>query len=433
MPYTHRRKSSIEIVPALRRVTPRGESIDLEKIEPCVCVVGVGFVGESLLREFGHVFKSIGFDISQKRVDELKPAFKGLPNVTLTADQEQLGRATHFLISVPTLLKEDRTVNLSHLISAVGMVLNYARPGAAIVLESSVCVGTTRQLFDAYKDTYHCGMSPERVDPGRVVPTAKAIPKLVSGLTPKALSLIQAVYGQVFDQVVPVSSPETAEMTKLFENCYRMINIAYVNEMADAARSHGVDPDEMIRAASSKPYGYTPFTPGLGVGGHCIPVNPFYLFANNKNLPVLEKATAQMWARPGSKARRFHRRTSSNSTSSSSASASTSANHHHRHAAAPPRILVVGLGFKPGQSVLSCSPGVAFAERLRKLGCSRLAFYDPLVQSDAVAWMEKLADEAWSPRYLEENFDAVAVCMRQEGVDFGVLDKLQRVTVQEFK
>ncbi|KAK7529406.1 UDP-N-acetyl-D-mannosamine 6-dehydrogenase [Phyllosticta citricarpa] len=417
MPYTHRRNRSNEITPALGRVTPRGESIDIRKIEPCVCVVGVGFVGESLLREFGHVFKSIGFDISQKRIDELKWAFKDLPNVTLTADKEQLGRATHYLISVPTLLKEDRTVNLSHLLSAVSMVMGCARPGAAIVLESSVCVGTTRQLFAAYQDNYHCGMSPERVDPGRVAPTAKAIPKLVSGLTPKALNLIQSLYGQVFDHVVPVSSPETAEMTKLFENCYRMVNIAYVNEMADAARSHGVDPDEMIRAASSKPYGYTPFSPGLGVGGHCIPVNPFYLFANNKNLPVLEKATAQMWKRPSTKAKSFHRRTSS-----------ASADHL-------PRILVVGLGFKPGQSVLSCSPGISFAERLHKMGCRRLAFYDPLVQHEAVDWMEKLDDASWNPKYLEENFDAVAICMRQAGVDFGVVEKLQtdKIKVQEFK
>ncbi|KAK8151725.1 UDP-N-acetyl-D-mannosamine 6-dehydrogenase [Phyllosticta citrichinensis] len=417
MPFTHRRNRSNEITPALRRVTPRGDSIDIQKIEPCVCVVGVGFVGESLLREFGHVFKSIGFDISQKRIDELKRAFKDLPNVTLTADKEQLGRVTHYLISVPTLLKEDRSVNLSHLLSAVSMVMGYARPGAAIVLESSVCVGTTRQLFSAYQDNYHCGMSPERVDPGRVAPTAKAIPKLVSGLTPKALNLIQSLYAQVFDHVVPVSSPETAEMTKLFENCYRMINIAYVNEMADAARSHGVDPDEMIRAASSKPYGYTPFSPGLGVGGHCIPVNPFYLFANNKNLPVLEKATAQMWKRPDTKARTFHRRTSSAS------------------ADRLPRILVVGLGFKPGQSVLSCSPGISFAERLRKLGCRRLAFYDPLVQPEAVDWMEKLDGASWDPRYLEDNFDAVAICMRQTGVDFGVVEKLQlgRIKVQEFQ
>jgi nucleotide sugar dehydrogenase len=417
--YPHRRKASIPTVPKLRRASPRNE-VDIEKVKPVVCIVGVGYVGESLLREFGQVFNSIGFDISQDRIDELEKSYKCFPKVTLTTDIEKLDRATHYLISVPTLLRDDRSVNLDHLTSAVNMVLKFARPGSAIVIESSVCVGTTRQLFNAFKNTHHCGMSPERVDPGRIAPVAKEIPKLVSGLTPKALNVIQSLYAQVFNHVVPVSSPETAEMTKLFENCQRMINIAYVNEMADAARNHGVDAEEMIRAASSKPYGFTPFFPSLGVGGHCIPINPYYLLANNPNLPVLEKATAQMWKRPGMKARKLHNRASLALPDRS------------------PRILVVGIGYKPGQSVLSCSPGLAFVKKLRKLGCKRLAYYDPLVQLDArEETMEKLQDPLWNSAYLEENFDAIAICQRQTGVDFGVLGKLQgnrasRVIVQEF-
>ncbi|KAF1960997.1 UDP-N-acetyl-D-mannosamine 6-dehydrogenase [Byssothecium circinans] len=419
MAYTHRRKPSNQIVPTLRRVSPRRDIIDIQTITPCVCIVGVGYVGESLLREFSRRFKTIGFDISQQRIDALKKSYQCLPNVTLTTDTEKLAQATHYLISVPTLLKDDQSVNLIHVLSAISMVLSYARPGSAIVLESTVCVGTTRQFFTSYKDTYHCGMSPERVDPGRPSPTAKEIPKLVSGLTPKALDVIQSLYAKVFDKVIPVSSPETAEMTKLFENCQRMINIAYVNEMADAAQTHGVDPHEMIQAASSKPYGFTPFSPGLGVGGHCIPVNPFYLFANNKNLPVLGKATAQMRKRPRTKARKLHELVSS-----------TLADHS-------PRILVVGLGYKPGQSVLSCSPGLAFARKLRNLGCSRLAFYDPLVQREDVKWIEKLEDVLWCTQYLDENFDAIAICIRQMGVDFGVLETLQKmgsgIKVQEFR
>ncbi|KKY25838.1 putative udp-glucose dehydrogenase udp-mannac [Diplodia seriata] len=415
MPYTHCRRRSNRSPPALHRVTPSGDFVDVAKSEPFICVVGVGFVGESLLREFGRVFRSIGFDISQKRVDELRPSFKSQENTTLTTEKSMLSTATHYLISVPTLLKEDRTVDLSHLISAVKMVLSYARPGCVIVIESSVSVGTTRHLFARYKGVFHCGMSPERVDPGRVSPPAKAIPKIISGLTPKSLDAIQAVYSTVFDAVVPVSKPEVAEMTKLFENCYRMVNIAYVNEMADAARSHGVDPREMIAAASSKPYGFTSFHPGLGVGGHCIPINPFYLFANNRNLPVLEKATAKMWQRPGRIARGFYRRTSA------------------VQKGVPPRILVVGMGFKPGQSVLSCSPGVAFAEKLCSLGCARLSFYDPLVSKGHLDWMDKLEDGQWTPEYIDANFDAIAICSRQTGVDFGIVTKLQKAKVQELE
>lgn len=417
MTYSHRYKNASPIVPRGRPILSHQIAIDIESVEPCVCVIGVGFVGEALLREFGRVFNSIGFDISQKRIEELAKSFTSLPNVTLTTDMASLSQATHYLISVPTPLKRDRSVNMIHLVSAISTTFKQARPGSVIVLESSVCVGTTRQFFSAYKDVYHCGMSPERVDPGRTQPTAKEITKLVSGLTPKALVVIQSIYAKVFDHVVPVSSPETAEMTKLFENCQRMINIAYVNEMADAARSHGVDPDEMIHAASSKPYGFTPYTPGLGVGGTCIPINPFYLFANNKNLPVLEEATAQMRKRPSTKARKFHTRITSSLSGRS------------------PRVLVVGIGYKPGQSLLSGSPGLAFAERLRRLGCSRLAFYDPLVQGEALGWMEKLQEVSWHSLYLEKNFDAIAICLRQTNIDFRVIEKLHtsKVIVQEFR
>ncbi|KAF2090453.1 UDP-N-acetyl-D-mannosamine 6-dehydrogenase [Saccharata proteae CBS 121410] len=398
MPYTHTRYRS-------RSAEPR---------EPVICIVGVGFVGESLLREFGTRFSAIGFDISETRIEELRKIFKGRERITVTSDLETLAWATHYLIAVPTLLKDDRSIDLSHLVSAVSMVLRYARPGCTIVIESSVSVGTTRKVLGPYKDVYYCGMSPERVDPGRISPTAAEIPKIVSGLTPKACAAIQAVYGQVYHQIVPVSKPEVAEMTKLFENCYRMVNIAYVNEMADAARSHGINPQEMIDAASTKPYGFTAFQTGLGVGGHCIPVNPFYLFANNGSLPVLEKATARMWQRPKRLASSFYRRITTGTEHSN------------------PRILVVGMGFKPGQAVLSCSPGLMFAERLRELGCDRLVFHDPLVDQERISWMEKLDDGNWNPDYIDQSFDAVAICTQQVGIDYTVTKGLRVAKLQQF-
>ncbi|KAF2138289.1 uncharacterized protein K452DRAFT_353155 [Aplosporella prunicola CBS 121167] len=415
MPYTKRRKNPQEASSNVRRAARGEKLVEVDISDPCICVVGVGFVGEALLREFGHKFRSIGFDISNDRIEELRSLLKGYTNITLTTNKDALASATHYLISVPTLLKEDRSVDLSHLLSAITMVLSYARPGCVIVIESSVSVGTTRQIFGPYQGIFHCGMSPERVDPGRIIPTAKEVPKIVSGLTTKSLAAIKNIYAQAFDHIVPVSKPEVAEMTKLFENCYRMVNVAYVNEMADAARSHGVDPTEMIQAASSKPYGFTPFQPGLGVGGHCIPINPFYLFANNKHLPVLEKATAKMWQRPVKVARSVHRRITTMTKGK------------------PPRILVVGMGFKPGQSVLSCSPGLAFAEKLRDLGCARLTFYDPLVPQDHIRWMEKLKEEDWNQQIIDEQFDAVAICVRQTGVNFKVTEMLQRAKVHAFQ
>ncbi|KAK5453633.1 hypothetical protein LTS15_006820 [Exophiala xenobiotica] len=374
-----------------------------------VAIVGVGFVGEALLREFSHVHHTIGFDISDARINDLRTKYKGEERMTLTTDETALDQATHFLISVPTLMKADHSVDVSYLKSALSTVFRHAKPGSTIVIESTVSVGTTRQLFSSVQQHFNCGMSPERVDPGRTFPAACDIPKIISGLTPSALEVIERLYSTVFNRVVPVSKPEIAEMTKLFENCYRMINIAYANEVSDACRTLGLDPNEVIDAAATKPYGFQAFRPGLGVGGHCIPVNPSYLLQTCPNLPVLEQSTKIMRERPLKLARELH------SHCCSTALASTDLR---------PRILVIGVGFKPGQSVLSHSPGIDFANELQNCGCDRLAFYDPLVSQSAVPWMEKLEDDAFNPSEVAADFDVVAVCTRQHGVDFSVLEHL---------
>ena len=262
--------------------------------EVVVCIIGVGYVGKELLDGFGKVFTSIGFDVSQPRLDFIAPGFADFEKVTLTSDVTQLAKGTHYLIAVPTNLHKDHSVNATHLLSAISMVATHARPGATVVIESSVSVGMTRAFLSQYAGTLKCGMSPERVDPGRSSPTLIEIPKVISGLDQESLVAIHDVYSKVFSHVVPVSKPEVAEMTKLYENCYRMVNIAYVNEIADACKNHDINPNEVIDAAATKPFGFQPFRPGLGVGGHCIPVNPYYLFVNNE-LPVLEFASTRMW------------------------------------------------------------------------------------------------------------------------------------------
>lgn len=233
--------------------------------DPHVCVVGVGYVGEILLKEFGSVFPAIGFDISEKRLQTIKPDFARLKNVRLTSSTAVFKEATHFCISVPTLLREDKSVNTDHLIRAIAMVTANARPGSTIVIESSVSVGMTRALLGPFSSRFHCGMSPERVDPGRTLPAAHEIPKIISALTEPALLSMHKVYSQAFKTVVPVSKPEVAEMTKLFENCYRMINIAYVNEIADACERQQIDVDEVVAAAATKPFGFQSFKPGRSI------------------------------------------------------------------------------------------------------------------------------------------------------------------------
>ena len=391
-------------------IVPLG--VQLPDWATCVCVVGVGYVGESLLGQFSNVFDCIGFDISQDRIAALTSRLKVSSRVQLTNNEASLARATHFFIAVPTPLRSDNSIELCHIHSAIDTVLKYAKEGSCIVIESSVPVGATRKLLGPYQDRFNCGMSPERIDPGRTYPSAGSIPKLVSGLTDRALRQIVDLYSRVYESVIPVSTPEVAEMTKLYENCYRMVNIAFVNEMSDAAESHGINPQEMIAAASTKPFGFQPFYPGLGVGGHCIPVNPYYLFINNK-LPILENATRLMVSRPRKKAGTFHSRCLKKMMAKNLTNTNTL-----------PRMLIVGIGFKPNQSDVSQSPSLRFAERLRQLGCSKLAYFDPLVDAERVTWMEKLPLTSWNSSHIAAKFDGVAICNSQQNIDLTCLDKL---------
>lgn len=235
----------------LRSITKGGASpvasLSPSSQDACVCIIGVGYVGESLLAQFGNVVTAIGYDISTDRVAALRQKYINNPRIHLTNDPADLAKGTHFLIAVPTPLREDRSVDLDCIKSAISLIVAFAQPSSSIVIESSVPVGTTRRQLTPYKTAFHCGMSPERIDPGRVSPTAEQIPKVVSALTPKAMKHIFALYALVYETLVPVSKPEVAEMTKLYENCYRMVNIAYVNEIADACTGHGIDPHVRFR------------------------------------------------------------------------------------------------------------------------------------------------------------------------------------------
>lgn len=386
-----------------------------------VCIIGVGYVGKELLEGFGRVFTSIGFDVSQNRLDFIAPEFADFEKVTLTSDVAQLAKGTHYLIAVPTNLHKDHSVNATHLLSAISMVATYARPGATVVIESSVSVGMTRAFLSQYAGTLKCGMSPERVDPGRASPTLIEIPKVISGLDQESLVAIHDVYSKVFQKVVPVSKPEVAEMTKLYENCYRMVNIAYVNEIADACKKHGIEANEVIDAAATKPFGFQPFRPGLGVGGHCIPVNPYYLFVNNE-LPVLEFASTRMWARPARLAQDLYNDTLAARKAFSSEKADDG----------PLRVLVIGVGFKPGQNVISCSPGLAYAQAMNDIGSKDLSFYDPLVPQSDVPWMRRLKQQEFTSEQLSRSFDIIAVCMKQTGVDWTQLERLEGCVVKYY-
>lgn len=275
------------------------------------------------------------------------------------------------------------------------------------------------------------------MDPGRVEPPVSTIPKIISGLediVPGSIASITKLYSAVFEKVIPVSRPEVAEMTKLYENCQRMMCIAYANEMADACIPFGIDPYEVCEAAATKPFGYMPFYPSAGVGGHCIPVNPYYLLSNSE-FPLLKAATEKMWDRPAELARR---------TSESLEAASQEAARQElarvsiaenkkpalqRRAKSDssvglPSVLVVGIGFKRGQSTLSNSPGLDLARRLAESHKVNVYFADPLVDQGALPTVPKLAKDEWTHDRLK-TFNSIIVTVRQDGLNFDILDQLK--------
>ncbi|RGP68546.1 hypothetical protein FLONG3_8105 [Fusarium longipes] len=385
--------------------------------EPLVAIIGVGYVGEHLVDVFSRNHDVLGYDVSEARTLQLTQKQPVGSRARFTNKASDLAEATHFLISVPTLLLPNKTIDSSFLKSAIDVVRLYGRQGAVVVVESSVAVGMTRALLGplAKERGFYAGMSPERVDPGRVEPPAHSIPKIVSGLddiVPGSLDAIIRLYSKSFDNVVPVSKPEVAEMMKLYENCQRMVCIAYANEMADACGEHNIDPYEVCRAASTKPFGYLPFSPGLGVGGHCIPVNPWYLLSNSK-FPFLRAAAEKMQARPSEIAERAVTRLCSDNTKK-------------------PRVLVVGIGFKRGQSHLANSPGLGLAKSLVMTDKVDVVWADPLVAQEAVPQIERLPEANWTVEALERDFDMIIVAFRQDGLDFDVLDEVQGVVIERW-
>ncbi|KAK3304935.1 nucleotide sugar dehydrogenase [Chaetomium strumarium] len=402
-------------------------SLDVgEAHRPTVAVIGVGYVGEHLVQVFSSHYPVVGYDVSPKRIEYLKKEHLSSGSdrkITFTTSESDLQNASYFLVSVPTLVQADGEVNLAHLRSAINTVSRNARAGSTVVIESSVAIGMTRELLGplAVAQGLFVGMSPERVDPGRVSPPARSIPKVVSGLddlVPGSLDRVVRLYSMVFERVVKVSKPEVAEMTKLYENCQRMMAIAFANEMADACVPHGIDPFEVAATAATKPFGYLPIVPSLGVGGHCIPVNPYYLFSNSE-FPLLRAATEKMNQRPQEIANRLLE------------SLGGRAVLFRAPLDLRPRVLVAGMGFKAGQSQIVNSPAVKFASALAESGKVDVMFVDPLIEQAAVPNVPRLDEKYWNKEVLE-SFDIVVVAIQQTGINLGVLDELRHTKVENW-
>lgn len=272
-----------------------------------VGVIGLGYVGLPLALAFAEAgFKVLGFDLQQKRVDLVNQGKSYIAGVSednlsfvvskkfleATTSQDRLDEVDAICICVPTPLTKTKEPDLSYVIRESEEISERLKPGQLVILESTTYPGTTREIvlpvlersgLKAGSDFY-LAFSPERVDPGNKKYTVKNTPKLVGGINQESTRLAELVYKQVADVVVPVSCPEVAEMTKVFENVFRGVNIALVNELAQLCERIGISVWEVIDAASTKPFGYMPFYPGPGVGGHCIPLDPYYLANKAKEL-----------------------------------------------------------------------------------------------------------------------------------------------------
>ncbi|QQD19093.1 nucleotide sugar dehydrogenase [Spongiibacter nanhainus] len=262
-------------------------------------VFGLGYVGLPLALAFAEAgYPVTGFDIDPEKVDALNHGRSYLSHIppTRVRDTTQAGfRATAdvaeainldaIIICVPTPLSRHREPDLSFVTGTVQDLLPHLKPGQALSLESTTYPGTTEEVLQPLLETrgltigddFFLLYSPEREDPGNAQFTTRTIPKVCGGTTTACLEVGQALYSGVVDTVVPVSSTKTAEMTKLLENIYRAVNIGLVNEMKIVADKMGINIHEVIDAAATKPFGFTKFTPGPGLGGHCIPIDPYYL------------------------------------------------------------------------------------------------------------------------------------------------------------
>lgn len=360
----------------------------LESKEAVIGIVGLGYVGLPLSLSFSESkYVVLGFDIDDKKVEMLnsgKSYIKHIPDESVkkahkngfsaTSDFSRIEEVDAIILCVPTPLNKYREPDLSYIVSTTERIIPYMRKGQILSLESTTYPGTTeeeliprieRAGFKIGEDIFVV-YSPEREDPGNQSYTTKSIPKVCGGYTDTCLKVGIVLYESVISSVVPVSSTKTAEMTKLLENIHRAVNIGLVNEMKVVADVMGVDIYEVIRAAATKPFGFVPYYPGPGLGGHCIPIDPFYL----------------TWkAREYGLHTRFIELAGEVNTSMPDYVVSKVCNslNDRKKPVKGSKILVLGAAYKKNVDDMRESPSVILIEKLQNLGAS-VSYSDPHVK-----------------------------------------------------
>nr|WP_269326082.1 nucleotide sugar dehydrogenase [Chromobacterium aquaticum] len=350
-------------------------------------IVGLGYVGLPLMLRFAEVgYKVLGFDIDQGKVDTLMAGQSYIEHISAdsiatalergfeaTTDFSRVPEADTLILCVPTPLNKYREPDLSFVLDTMDSLVPYLREGQLVSLESTTYPGTTdEELLPRMEsrglkvgDNAFLVFSPEREDPGNPNFTTRTIPKVCGGVTPACQEIGVALYSAVIDKVVPVSSTRAAEMTKLLENIHRAVNIGLVNEMKIVADKMGIDIHEVIRAAATKPFGFVPYYPGPGLGGHCIPIDPFYLTwkareygVNTRFIELAGEVNSNMPDYVVSKV--------------------AAALNQRKKAINGSRVLVLGIAYKKNVDDMRESPSVFLMEKLRDLG-AEVAYSDPHV------------------------------------------------------
>ena len=362
----------------------------LAKIETksaTIAIIGLGYVGLPLAVEFAKHFNTIGFDVDQTKVDALNSGRSYIGDVrddhiapllqrsafTATTDAGALSDADCIIICVPTPLQSGKRPDNSFIISAGEAIASHLRPGQLVVLESTTSPGTTdEELMPLLAATglsldrdFLLAFSPERIDPGNPDFKVADIPKVVGGCSPDSTAVTAALYRTIVPFVHIVSSARVAETVKLWENTFRAVNIALVNEMSMLCDNLGIDTNEMIEAAATKPFGFMPFYPGPGVGGHCIPLDPHYLSWTASKygyfprfITLADQINAEM--------------------ADYIVSLATDALNDDRVALRDARILVLGVSYKADVADVRMSPAIPIIERLRAKG-AHVRYSDPYV------------------------------------------------------
>jgi len=408
----------------------------LESRNGRICVIGLGYVGLSLAVELAKAgFTVSGVDLDSERVSLLNRGESYLVDVASATLQPlvnagRLSASTEFseaknadalVICVPTPLRKTKEPDISFIMSALESLLPHLRAGQLMVLESTTYPGTTEEVVQPRLETsgrvigrdFFLAFSPERVDPGNKRFTTATIPKVVGGVTADCTKLASAMYRQVTNKVFEVSSPRVAETAKLLENTFRSVNIALANELAFACRKIGVDPWEVIEAASTKPFGFMPFYPGPGIGGHCIPVDPLY-FSWKVRLTGYEAQFIAL-ADQVNRAMPAHVVTLVGDSLNDRGRAVKGAS-----------ILVLGVTYKPDVNDVRESPALEIIEMLEKKGAN-VSYADPFTPQLILEGVKLSAVEA-SPETVAAA-DCVLVLTNHSAFDYAMIAKRAALVV----